>query len=177
MYLNYCRVTLKHSKSLRSQAASGNAPLTFTSVAAVNAWTPAWCATASPTAPTAQTRAWGVLNATAPADRLRGATTTVSAPRTGRSVQNTCARGLFFCPMPSALLCPKLNLGMRNISALFAFKCASSSSLLGLKNALLPHSRRGVTARQVSNYSPVLCPVWTLTSAMKCRVTHANTPA
>ncbi len=43
--------------------------------------------------------------------------------------------------------------------------------------ALFPHFCRGVTVLQVSNYTPVLCPVWMLMSAMQCHMPYANTPA
>ncbi len=99
MYFKHCREPLKHSESvhLLSQAARESAPLTFTSVAAVSVWNPAWCVTALPTARTVQMKAWDALNATAPAHQLLSVTTTVSAHQMDRSV---------------ALLCPKLNLSM-----------------------------------------------------------------
>lgn len=87
---NHCRGPLTHSDSvhLLSQAARENAPLTFTSVAAASVWTPVWCVTASPIAPTVQMKAWDALNGTAPAHQLLSVTTTVSAPQMDRSVQN-----------------------------------------------------------------------------------------
>lgn len=86
---------LNHNESvhLLSKAARESAPLTFTSVAAMSVWTPAWCVTASPTAPTVQMKAWDALNATAPAHQLLSVTTTVSAPQMDRSVQDRCVCG------------------------------------------------------------------------------------
>lgn len=84
-----------------SQAARENVPFTFTSVAAVSVWTPAWCVTDSPTVPTVQMRARDVHNATAPAYQLLSVTTTVSAPQMDRSVQNRRAFGCFSNAVPN----------------------------------------------------------------------------
>lgn len=71
---------------LHSQAARRHAPPTFTSVAALSAWTPSWCVTASLTVPTVQMKVWGVLSVTAPVRRRLSVITSVSARQTDRSV-------------------------------------------------------------------------------------------
>lgn len=81
-----------------SQAPRENAPLTFTSVAAVSVWNPNWCVMASSTVLTVQMRVWDALNATALVNQLLTAITSVSAPQMDRSVHNRrvscCCHGM-----------------------------------------------------------------------------------
>lgn len=89
------------------------------------------------------------------------------------------------CSSPSALQCDQHCVSTPNgpVGTKLSFCVAQIVSWIyhyhacHEKTFLFPHFCRGAFVLQASDCAPVLCPVWTLMSVMKCRSLYANTSA